>query len=726
MSTIEHVIGREVLDSRGNPTVEAEVLLDSGARGRAIAPSGASTGIREAVELRDGGDRFSGKGVLRAVANVNGEIADAVRGIDALDQRALDYAMIDLDGTPDKGRLGANAILAVSLASAKALADDLEIPLYRSIGGANAHVLPVPMFNVLNGGAHATNSVDFQEFMLMPVGAASFSEALRWGAETYHVLRALLAERGLSTAVGDEGGFAPDLPHNEDAVKLLLEAIERAGRVPGDEIALALDPATSELWDDGSYVLAGEGRTLSPAELADYWVDLVDRYPIVLIEDGMAEEDWDGWAAHTKALGGRIQLVGDDIFVTNASILERGIREGVANAILIKLNQIGTLTETLETVALANRSSYATVISHRSGETEDTTIADLVVAVNAGQLKSGAPARSDRVAKYNQLLRIEEDLGESAAFPGRAALVGARQGRGMARASRKAPRRARAAKAAGSVGRARLAFLGAIVVSAVVLFAWFPAGSLLSQRSNLAGTEAQLGALHTQDAALAQEKKNLSDAGEIGRIAREQYQLVSPGQQAYEVLPPSGATAAGTPYAGDPGSDGPVTPSATPELPPGGVTTTTTPATLARHPPGAGVDAVGRWPRVAHGARARILALTPAVDAGRAQTGDDEVVALLLGRDPGGAFTVVVRGDDGRPVVIANEPFLRDGTPMPTRYWLVDPELRAAVGRLEAAGGVREAEAQVDDAALADGHRRYAARTRCPHTPDWTGAAERG
>ncbi len=424
MSTIEHVIGREVLDSRGNPTVEAEVLLVSGARGRAIAPSGASTGIREAVELRDGGDRFSGKGVLGAVANVNGEIADTLRGMDALDQRAVDYAMIDLDGTPDKDRLGANAVLAVSLASAKALADDLEIPLYRSIGGANAHVLPVPMLNVLNGGAHANNSIDFQEFMVMPVGAASFSEALRWGVETYHTLRSLLAQRGMSTAVGDEGGFAPDLPRNEDAVKLLLEAIETAGHVPGEEIALALDPATSELWDGGSYVLAGEGRTLSPAELVDYWVDLVDRYPIVLIEDGMAEEDWDGWAAHTKALGGRIQLVGDDIFVTNAEILERGIREGVANAVLVKLNQIGTLTETLETVALANRASYATVISHRSGETEDTTIADLAVAVNAGQIKTGAPARSDRVAKYNQLLRIEEDLAESASFPGRAALSG--------------------------------------------------------------------------------------------------------------------------------------------------------------------------------------------------------------------------------------------------------------------------------------------------------------
>ena len=424
MSSIEHVVGREVLDSRGNPTVEAEVLLDSGARGRAISPSGASTGIREAVELRDGGDRFTGKGVQRAVANVNGEIADAVRGLDALDQRSVDYAMIDLDGTPDKGRLGANAMLAVSLAAAKASADDLEIPLYRAIGGANAHSLPVPMLNVLNGGAHANNSVDFQEFMLMPVGAASFGEALRWGTETYQALRSMLAERGMPTTVGDEGGFAPDLAANEDAVKLLLEAIERAGRVPGEEIALALDPATSELWDDGSYVLAGEGRTLSPAELVDYWVDLADRYPIVSIEDGMAEEDWDGWAAHTKALGNRVQLVGDDVFVTNAEILAKGIRDGVANAILVKLNQIGTLTETLETVALANRASYSPVISHRSGETEDTTIADLVVAVNAGQIKTGAPARSDRVAKYNQLLRIEEDLGQSAGFPGRSALAG--------------------------------------------------------------------------------------------------------------------------------------------------------------------------------------------------------------------------------------------------------------------------------------------------------------
>jgi enolase len=425
VSTVEHVVGREVLDSRGNPTVEAEVLLASGARGRAIAPSGASTGIREAVELRDGGERFGGMGVLKAVGHVNGEIADAITGLDALDQRDIDFTMIDLDGTPDKGRLGANALLAVSLATAKAVADELEIPLYRSIGGTNAHALPLPMLNVLNGGAHAKNSIDFQEFMLMPVGASSFGEALRWGTETYHALRFVLAERGLATAVGDEGGFAPDLPVNEDAIKLLLEAIERAGRTPGEDIALALDPATSELWKDGSYVLAGEGRTLSPAELVDYWVDLVDRYPIVSIEDGMAEEDWEGWAAHTKALGARIQLVGDDIFVTNAAILEEGIRHGVANAILVKLNQIGTLTETLDTVALATRFSYRPVISHRSGETEDTTIADLAVAVNAGQIKAGAPARSDRVAKYNQLLRIEEDLGQSATFPGRAALSGA-------------------------------------------------------------------------------------------------------------------------------------------------------------------------------------------------------------------------------------------------------------------------------------------------------------
>jgi enolase len=428
VSAIEHVIGREVLDSRGNPTVEAEVILRSGARGRAIAPSGASTGIHEAVELRDGGKRFGGKGVQQAVSHVNRAIADALGGLDAVDQRCIDLTMIDLDGTPDKGSLGANAMLAVSLANAKSVADELDLPLFRSIGGTNAHALPVPMLNVLNGGVHARNSIDFQEFMLMPVGAASFSEALRWGAETYHALRSVLAERNLATAVGDEGGFAPDLPANEDAVKLLVEAIELAGRVPGGDIALALDPATSELWDKGSYVLTGEGRTLSSAEMVDYWVDLVDRFPIVSIEDGMAEEDWDGWARLTEALGQKVQLVGDDIFVTNVTLLERGVREGVANAILVKLNQIGTLTETLDTVALANRSSYRTVISHRSGETEDTTIADLAVAVNAGQIKAGAPARSDRVAKYNQLLRIEEDLGQSATFPGRASLAGSQGG----------------------------------------------------------------------------------------------------------------------------------------------------------------------------------------------------------------------------------------------------------------------------------------------------------
>ena len=423
MSTIEHVVGREVLDSRGNPTVEVEVVLDSGARGRAIAPSGASTGIHEAVELRDGGERFSGRGVRTAVENVNTEIAGALRGLDALDQRSVDFALIDLDGTPDKSRLGANATVATSLAAAKAGALELDVPLYRAIGGANAHVLPVPQLNVVNGGAHARNSIDFQEFMVMPIGAASFSEALRWGAETYHALKSVLAERGLSTAVGDEGGFAPDLPSNEEAVKILVEAIEAAGRVPGDEIAIALDPATSELWKDGAYVLEGEGRTLSPAEFVDYWVDLAGRYPIVSLEDGMAEDDWDGWAALTAALGDRLQLVGDDLFVTNVTLIERGIETGVANAVLIKLNQIGTLTETLEAVALATRSAYRSVISHRSGETEDTTIADLAVAVNAGQIKTGAPCRSDRVAKYNQLLRIEEDLGGSAAFLGADALA---------------------------------------------------------------------------------------------------------------------------------------------------------------------------------------------------------------------------------------------------------------------------------------------------------------
>jgi enolase len=426
VSAIEYVIGREVLDSRGNPTVEAEVILDSGARGRAIAPSGASTGVHEAVELRDGGSRYLGKGVLTAVGHVNEALALAVEGLDAYDQRSVDQALIDADGTADKGRLGANAILAVSLASAKAASVELDLPLYRSIGGANAHVLPVPMLNVINGGAHARNSIDFQEFMLMPVGASSFSEALRWGVETYHALKDLLSKRGLATAVGDEGGFAPDLPNNEEACKLLLEAIEAAGRTPGSEIALALDPATSEIYRDGQYVLEGEGRSLSPAGMVEYWAELCDRYPIVSIEDGMAEEDWDGWKMLTDQIGSTVQLVGDDLFVTNVDLLERGIVTNTANAILIKLNQIGTLTETLDAVAMANSHGYKAVISHRSGETEDVTIADLAVATNAGQIKTGAPARSDRVAKYNQLLRIEHELGDSARFLGRAALRGVR------------------------------------------------------------------------------------------------------------------------------------------------------------------------------------------------------------------------------------------------------------------------------------------------------------
>ncbi|MFP5377861.1 MAG: phosphopyruvate hydratase [Acidimicrobiia bacterium] len=426
MSAIEHVVGRELLDSRGNPTVEAEVFLESGAKGRAAVPSGASTGTFEAFERRDGDARYGGRGVQGAVAAVNGEIADAVEGMEALDQRGLDRALVDLDGTDNKGRLGANAVLSVSLATAKAAADELELPLYRYLGGANAHVLPVPMMNVVNGGAHAANNVDLQEFMVVPVGAASFAEALRWGTEVYHSLRGVLEERELSTAVGDEGGFAPDLGHNEDAVRLLVEAIERAGRVPGEEVAVALDPATTELWHDGAYHLAGEGRRLTPDEMVGFWVDLCDRYPIVSIEDGMAEDDWDGWARLTAALGDRTQLVGDDLFVTNVERLERGIRSGVANSILVKVNQIGTLTESLEAMSLATRYGYTCVVSHRSGETEDVTIADLAVATNAGQIKTGAPARSDRVAKYNQLLRIEEDLGEGAEYWGPVAIAGRR------------------------------------------------------------------------------------------------------------------------------------------------------------------------------------------------------------------------------------------------------------------------------------------------------------
>ena len=424
MRGIAVVAGRQVIDSRGNPTVEVDVILDSGASGRAMVPSGASTGMFEAVELRDGGDRWAGKGVATAVANVDGDLAAAVRGLDAYDQRAVDRALCDADGTEDKGRLGANAILGVSLAVARAAADDADAPLFRYIGGANAHVLPVPMLNVLNGGEHADNNVDLQEFMLMPVGAASFSEGLRWGVECYHVLKKVLSARGLATAIGDEGGFAPNLGSNEEAVTLLLEAVEKAGLTPGDDVAIALDVASTEFFRDGAYHLAGEGRTLSPDEMAGYLTDLSDRYPIVSIEDGMAEEDWDGWAALHALVGDRVQLVGDDLFVTNVTRLQRGIDANVANSILVKVNQIGTLTETLEAVELANANGWTAVMSHRSGETEDTTIADLAVATNCGQIKTGAPARSDRVAKYNQLLRIEEMLGEAAAFRGRSALAG--------------------------------------------------------------------------------------------------------------------------------------------------------------------------------------------------------------------------------------------------------------------------------------------------------------
>ncbi|CAB4647135.1 unannotated protein [freshwater metagenome] len=423
MSAIAEVNAREILDSRGNPTVEVEIELISGARGRAAVPSGASTGAHEASELRDGGERYTGKGVLRAVENVKQEIADAIIGLESSEQRVVDYTLIDLDATDNKSRLGANAILGVSLAVAKASAEESDLPLFRYVGGTNARTLPVPMMNVLNGGAHADTNVDIQEFMIMPVGAASFSEALRWGTETYHALKALLKERGLATALGDEGGFAPSLASNEEAVVLLVEAIERAGYNPGAEIAIALDAASSEFYKDGQYVLAGEGKSFSSAEFASYLADLTSRYPIISIEDGMDEDDWDGWSALTEAVGDRVQLVGDDLFVTNVERLSRGIELGVANSILIKVNQIGTLTETLDAIELATRSSYTSVMSHRSGETEDTTIADLAVATNCGQIKTGAPARSDRVAKYNQLLRIEEVLEEAAMYPGLSAVA---------------------------------------------------------------------------------------------------------------------------------------------------------------------------------------------------------------------------------------------------------------------------------------------------------------
>jgi enolase len=413
--------GRQVLDSRGNPTVEVEVRLENGHSGRAIVPSGASTGVHEAVELRDGGAEWGGKGVTRAVANVNGEIAQAVRGRDAGDQEGLDRALIDLDATPNKGRLGANAILGVSLAAAKAAAG--ETPLYRYLGGDDATTLPVPMMNVINGGAHAANSIDLQEFMVVPVGAESFAEGLRVGAEVYHALKKVLSERGLATGVGDEGGFAPDLESSEAAIEAILEAAERAG--VRDRVAIALDPATSEVFSDGVYRF--EGREKTSAEMPGFWAEIVDRYPVVSIEDGAAEDDWDSWRALTEQLGGRVQLVGDDLFVTNPERLQQGIERGVANSILVKVNQIGTLTETIEAVRLAQSNGYSAVMSHRSGETEDATIADLAVALGTGQIKTGAPARSDRVAKYNQLLRIEEQLGARAAYPGWAAFPRARR-----------------------------------------------------------------------------------------------------------------------------------------------------------------------------------------------------------------------------------------------------------------------------------------------------------
>jgi enolase len=419
MSQIEKLHARQILDSRGNPTVEVEVALRSGATGRAAVPSGASTGEFEATELRDGGTAYGGKGVGQAVGNVNGEIAEAVTGRDAGDQEGLDRALIELDGTPNKSRLGANAILGVSLAAAHAAAIEEGQPLWRYLGGEAAHVLPVPMMNVLNGGAHADNSVDFQEFMIVPVGAGSFRDGLRMGAEVFHALKKTLHERRLATAVGDEGGFAPDLASNEAALQMLIAGIEAAGYTPGDDVAIALDPAASELFADGAYDLHHEGRTLSSAELADYWADLAARYPIVSIEDGMDEEDWDGWKVLTDRIGDGVQLVGDDLFVTNVQRLRRGIDAGVANSILIKVNQIGTLSETLAAIAMAREAGYTAVMSHRSGETEDVTIADLAVATGCGQIKTGAPSRSDRVAKYNQLLRIEEALGADATYHGR-------------------------------------------------------------------------------------------------------------------------------------------------------------------------------------------------------------------------------------------------------------------------------------------------------------------
>jgi enolase len=427
VTAIEEIVAREILDSRGNPTVEVEVTLEWGAQGRAAVPSGASTGVHEAVELRDGDPgRFGGKGVLKAVENVNDVLSEELWGFDALDQVALDEYLIDLDGTPNKAKFGANAILGVSLATAKAAADAVGLPLYRYIGGVSARTLPVPMMNILNGGKHATDGPDLQEFMAMPVGASSFTEALRWGTETYHALKKVLKSKGYNTGVGDEGGFAPSLRSNEEAVELIIEAVQQAGYEPGKDIFVALDPAASEVFEDGKYVLKKEGRTLSGEEMVDFYEDWVDKYPIISIEDGLAEDDWDSWVLMNQRLGDRLQIMGDDLLVTNVERLRQGIERKVGNSILIKLNQIGTLTETLAAIEMAKRAGWTAVVSHRSGETEDTTIADLVVGTNAGQIKTGAPCRSDRVAKFNQLLRIEEELGATGVFAGKGAFYNLR------------------------------------------------------------------------------------------------------------------------------------------------------------------------------------------------------------------------------------------------------------------------------------------------------------
>jgi enolase 1/2/3 len=422
MTAIADIIGREILDSRGNPTVEVDVVLEDGAQGRAAVPSGASTGAHEAIEKRDGGERFQGKGVLQAVEAVNGEIFDALQGMEATEQRRIDSTLLQLDGTENKGRLGANAILGVSLAVAKAACQSLELPLYRYLGGVNARVMPVPMMNIINGGAHADNPIDFQEFMISPLGAPTLAEAVRWGAEVFHTLKKLLKEGGHSTNVGDEGGFAPNLKSADEALAFVVRAIETAGYKPGEDIAIALDPASTEFFDNGRYELKGEGKSFDPGQMVDFYAGLVDRFPIISIEDGMAEDDWEGWKIMTQRLGNKINLIGDDLFVTNPKRLARGIKEGATNGILIKLNQIGSLSETLDAVDMAHRAAFKCVISHRSGETEDATIADFAVATNAGQIKTGSMSRSDRIAKYNQLIRIEEELGDTALFAGRSIL----------------------------------------------------------------------------------------------------------------------------------------------------------------------------------------------------------------------------------------------------------------------------------------------------------------